>query len=206
MADMTQDRNALSYMYDQYRAIHADPDRYRGKLQQYFVDEIADLVKRHKARTLLDYGCGKGHQYTFHKQHKAWGNIMPHLYDPGYLPHASRPHGNFDGVICTDVMEHVPHIHVPWVMRDALCYVAKFAFFCIFTEPSKATLPDGRNAHLTVKPVGYWMDRVEEAMIDLYPDPELKPVRSEKNHHSVVSNGVMEVAVVFRTKATKHIV
>jgi len=193
--------NSLGYLAEQYRQLHQDPNRYRGRLQPYFVTEIKELVRRHKAKTLLDYGSGKGEQYEVLHQHAAWG-IKPKCYDPGYPPFASKPINSFDGVICTDVMEHIPPNHVRWSVRDVLTYARKFAFFCIFTEPAKATLPDGRNAHLTIQSDRWWLDVLSNTIYDLYPGIEVG--RYTVNQHMLLSSHKIEVAVVFRTKATKH--
>jgi hypothetical protein len=37
-----------------------------------------------------------------------WGVESIRCYDPGYPPFSTLPEGRFDGVICTDVLEHCP--------------------------------------------------------------------------------------------------
>lgn len=39
------------------------------------------------------------------------------LYDPGYEPYSTLPVGDFDGVICTDVLEHCPEEDIPWIFK-----------------------------------------------------------------------------------------
>ena len=64
--------------------------------------------------------------------------------------------GKFDGVICTDVLEHVPDEDIAWVvmsfsdppassfMRAAACY------------PARKKLPNGQNAHITQQQPEWW--------------------------------------------------
>lgn len=144
----------------QYRAMHESHKMFRGSSLKGHVEAIADLVAKHLPTTLLDYGSGKGRQYDDLNLHERWGGLKPHCYDPGYEPFAKKPKGKFDGVICTDVAEHIPPETVDAFLRDVIGYAEKFAFFCIFTEPSRKYLPDGRNCHLTCKPPVWWIERL----------------------------------------------
>jgi SAM-dependent methyltransferase len=108
--------------------------------------QIKDLVYRYGARTILDYGCGKGLQYQeplpyggsagVDLPQDQWQTFDQYLgvkvycYDPcvaGFeqLP----PEGTkFDGVICTQVLNSIPDDDLPWV-RDLLQqYASKFCF------------------------------------------------------------------------------
>ena len=60
-----------------------------------------------KPKSVLDYGCGKGYQYTEHKIHEEANIPMPTLYDPAVRGLHIKPTGQYDSVICTDVMEHI---------------------------------------------------------------------------------------------------
>ncbi len=113
---------------------------------------------------IVTHNCGKGMQYLSKRAHEAWGGILPVCYDVGVPLLSARPQGQFDGVVCTDVMEHIETADVPAVLEDLFSFVAThpsgpkaFAFFSICCKPAKhKTLPDGRNVHLTVKPPGWW--------------------------------------------------
>lgn len=147
-------------LLDQYVALHADPAVFSGRSLRPHATAIARLVRGTQSKTLLDYGCGKGEQYLHDQVHRFWGGIEPALYDPAVPQFAARPVGRFDGVICTDVLEHVPEADLDDMLRDVLAFAQRFAFFSIATRAAKRRLPDGRNAHVTVRPRDWWQQRI----------------------------------------------
>lgn len=200
---MQQDINSIPYLIDQYKLLHQEAHAFRGKMMPVLVDQVTALVKTHGAKTLLDYGCGKAEHYNVHGVHHAW-SIIPTCYDPAYPPHAVAPVGVFDGVICTDVAEHIPEQHVDRFLTDVLSHAEKFALFCIFTEPAKAYLPDGRNAHLTIKPPGWWNKRILNVLGGFAAGVKIKGWGIKKGithfHHPS-----LHVIVYYRTKANKKL-
>ena len=122
---------------------------------------IVDLVKDTQSTSLLDYGCGKGKQYTKQGLHNAWG-FMPTLYDPSIPEFDKLPEQNFDGIYSTDVMEHVPESVIPEVFDYIFSHADKFVFLGICTRPAVAVLPNGENAHCTVKPIEWWVEQINK--------------------------------------------
>ena len=143
-----------------YRKIHKGDRWYRGYTGCKYTDDISALVKKTKAKSLLDYGCGKGYQYLGKRVHEAWG-ILPYCFDVGVPSLSTRPTGTFDGVICTDVMEHIHVEDVQEVLADVFGFAEKFVFFSICTRPSGRLLPDGRGVHLTVETDDWWMAQIK---------------------------------------------
>lgn len=143
-----------------YKLMHKSGKMFRGGSMKGHTEAVADLVSKYQPASLLDYGSGKGVQYDELNLHERWGGLKPHCYDPGYPPIAEKPKGKFDGVLCTDVAEHVPEDAVDAFLADVIGYANRFAFFCIFTNPSRKFLPDGRNVHLTVRPPEWWVERI----------------------------------------------
>lgn len=125
-----------------------------------YASQIGGLVRRTRAQTLLDYGCGEGKQYSVEGVHHGWG-VMPHLYEPARPEFALRPDGVFDGVICTDVLEHVPEAEVENVCRELGLYARRFLFVSICNRPAKRILPDGRNCHVTLMPRDRWQQLLQ---------------------------------------------
>jgi hypothetical protein len=144
----------------EYRRLHKDDLKFRGFSIVPHVPRIAKLVKKTGARSLLDYGSGKGLQYTELRVHDRWGGILPTCYDIGINKLSKRPKRPSDGVICTDVMEHIDEPDIDYVLREIFTFATKFAFFAICTRPSKKAFKDGRNVHLTVQNLSWWENRI----------------------------------------------
>lgn len=147
---------------DQYKQFHADQNtNYPGNNLKPQLQHILDLIKDMKPETLLDFGCGKGQQYYKWKHHEDMG-IMPTLYDPAVPEFETLPDGPFDGIISTDVLEHIPEEQIPETINMITKRADKFVFLAIATSPAIAILPNGKNAHCTRKPISWWTEMYEK--------------------------------------------
>lgn len=159
-----------------YQKIHEDkPKHWAGTTIRRHVDKIAALVARTHPATMLDYGCGKGFQYLRDRIHEKWGGLLPHCYDIGVRQICAKPTIKFDGVISTDMLEHIEEADTDAVIADIFSFVDpgpiddRFVFLSISCKPCKDIfLPDGRNGHLCQKPPQWW-----EAKIRKYERPGL---------------------------------
>ncbi len=148
-----------------YTKMHEDaPKLFAGNSIKVHVQAIAELVRMVRPANLLDYGSGKGYQYLAKRVHEEWGGLLPFCYDVGVRQLADRPKGPFSGIICTDVMEHIEEGDVDAILTDIFQLVAPgeaFVYLAVACRPSKKTLPDGRDAHLTIKPPAWWNKKLE---------------------------------------------
>lgn len=134
---------------------------------------IRDLVASTGSQTILDYGSGKGTKYKatdivvkgeHAKSVQAFWKVREiSCFDPAYPPFATLPSGTFDGVICTDVLEHIPETDLPWILKDQFHYAKKFVFGNIASYPAEKILPNGENAHCTIQPAQWWHDLIRKA-------------------------------------------
>jgi hypothetical protein len=128
--------------------------------------QIGKLIQQHRARTLLDYGCGRGDAYRSpHKVHQTWGLRRPdvHLYDPSFGRYANLPLGTYDAVICSDVLEHIPEEQVDAVIERLFAYAKAFVWASVCCRPAKKTFPGTDiNLHVTVKDMQWWLDTFEQ--------------------------------------------
>jgi len=161
----------LKVYQDLYQNFHIkNPKRLSGKFPQAQVDAIVGLVRKLNAERslaglrdkprLLDYGSGKGYQYLYHRSHEKWGDILPYCWDPGVIQLGRRPLGTFDGVICTDVLEHIEKQDLRDTLMDIFNYITpdvpSFLFLQICCRPAGKSFPDGRNLHMTVQEPKWW--------------------------------------------------
>jgi hypothetical protein len=174
---------------------------FRGSIKGH-IEALGQCIQHYGATTLLDYGCGKGAQYTDLRVHERWGIPFPALYDPGVPELSVLPEGRFDAVICTDVMEHVIEENVDETIDAVTSRATKFAYFCIFTEPSRKFLPDGRNCHVTVHPPGWWLERIATRVhgsVSEFNVPKSAPSGVENFRHSVITReNLCDIVVTFR--------
>lgn len=144
---------------------------YNGRSLPRHAPRIKGLIDAHQARTLLDYGAGKGHQYrpmevrlgdgrVFRSIPEFWGIPSVMCYDPAYEPFSQMPAGTFDGVICTDVLEHCPEQDIPWILGELFGFARRFVFANVACYPAMKHLPNGENAHCTVRPAAWWQDQL----------------------------------------------
>lgn len=162
-----------------YTALHRKRDTiFSGRSVLPHVKSIRELVIQHNPKTLIDYGCGKGLQYSLDKVQRQWYNKMPLLYDIGVPKYSARPVPvGTVGIICTDVLEHIQEEDLPAILTDIYSFKPVFAFFSISCKPAKKTFKDGRNMHLTIKSPLWWADFI-------------KPYKNEDCHNRVAYTGV----------------
>lgn len=150
-----------------YARMHLEAEMFAGTSLPPHITRIKRLIEATGARTILDYGAGKGLQYRPHKvvidgQHVAdgvaeyWDVDEVRCFDPGYAPHSALPEGVFDGVVCTDVLEHCPEEDLPWILDEIFRYARHFVYLNVACFPARKTLPNGDNAHITVRPPEWW--------------------------------------------------
>ncbi len=183
---MTYSREAPSPRYREllelYNQVHAEgivqqnlsaEDTFSGTSLGPHLHAIRQLIRSTGSRTMLDYGSGKGTKYKAEnitvKGERAksvqayWGVDRITCFDPGYPPFAAVPEGRFDGVICTDVLEHIPDADLPWMLEEQFRYAEKFVFGNIASYPAEKILPNGENAHCTIQPASWWLDVIRKA-------------------------------------------
>ena len=129
---------------------------------------IAKLVKNTKSRTLLDYGCGRADAYRSPHSFPSvigvkWSDV--YLYDPAFEQYSVKPPGRkFDGVLCSDVCEHIPEDEVPEFVATLFQHARRFVWASVCCRPASKTFPNGiTNLHVTVRPIEWWRERFTEA-------------------------------------------
>lgn len=140
-----------------------DSNIFAGYSLAAHMPEIANFIKLTNIKTVLDYGCGKALGWRRGNYHHMLGldkrNI--YLYDPCVKEFNIAPH-SADLVVCIDVMEHIPESSVDDVLKEIFSISKKAVYFSISHRPANKLLPNGVNAHLTVKPEEWWADKIKQ--------------------------------------------
>jgi len=166
----------LAVITEQYRRLnalaHRDP-RY-GTAARFHGDLVQSVIDRTKARTLLDYGCGK------QALRKVVQGVEYSGYDPA-MQGLDSPPESADVVYCGDVMEHVEPEFVDDVLADVIRLAHRAAVFVISCAPGNRRLPDGSPAHRSVHSPDWWRRKLDPfGKLEEHPgiasQPELRVV------------------------------
>ncbi len=92
-----------------------------------------------------------------------WGLDKITCYDPGHESFATLPEGPFEAVICTDVMEPCAEEDLDWILTEIFDFATRFVFLTVACYPAKKHLPNGENAHITLRKPEWWRRKIVSA-------------------------------------------
>ena len=174
---MTYSKELEEKYLEEYRKLHVDPSFIQrgfiygygdGKATANRIGIVERLVKRHKATSILDYGCGKAVHHLEKKVYEKIGITDVGLYEPAIEKFSVLPNRIFDGVVCVDVLEHVPEQNIQYTLDQIVMKASKFVFLTISCNKSKEKLSDGTNAHVTIKPPEWWIEKMSAYVTPIY--------------------------------------
>ncbi len=144
--------------------------------------KIIDFLRKCKVKTVLDAGCGTGkfmralieecgNEFSVHGFDIAencldpfFDKIKNDILTVGVLWNAEDFNKEYDAIICSDVLEHIPTEKVGLVLDNFYRCTKIFCYLSI------ALLPDdfgpkiiGQPLHLTVKEPNWWITQIEKA-------------------------------------------
>ena len=136
-----------------------------------FKDLVQPLLARFEVKSLLDFGCG-GSDYlapNFSDGMNAksfFGLDEVRLFEPARnIDQRQRS----DAVFCFDVLEHIFISDVPRIVRELFSHAEKLLVVNVACYPARALLPNGENAHITVRPPVWWKGMFDSIAVE-YPD------------------------------------
>jgi 2-polyprenyl-3-methyl-5-hydroxy-6-metoxy-1,4-benzoquinol methylase len=147
----------MQLISDEYRKLNKElheNNKHYGVSGVYYLDDILKIITALNTSDILDYGCGKG----------TLSMNLPFTikqYDPAIKKHSKEPNPS-DIVVCTDVLEHIEPEFLDNVLNHIASLTKKIAYVSACTREAKKTLPDGRNAHLIIKPFEWWEEKFKE--------------------------------------------
>jgi hypothetical protein len=145
-------------LISRYETLHSENPNY-GSVNGVH-PKVVEWAKGRSLTSVLDYGCGKG--VLVDMLQKQGVSAV------GFDPAVSRFLGNYkisgeksyQGVCCTDVMEHIPMSSVPHTLKTIGRLAEKTVFLNISTRKAAHHFPDGRNCHETVCSGKVWREIV----------------------------------------------
>jgi hypothetical protein len=147
----------------QYQHIHAT--RVYGdssvKSIRFLRPEIALLGPR----SVLDYGCG---QSRFLEELQLGYPVERLRYDPAIPAFSQKPDARVDLLINIDVLEHVEEEDIDLVVEE-MRSACRNAIIIVDTRSATTFLPDGRNAHVTIRSHDWWRERLSRHFLHLFP-------------------------------------
>ena len=150
---------------NEYITLHEKNQDYGASSIQYF-DEVCVIIDFLKPKTVLDYGMGKG--ALLKVLMRRYPDVKFYGYDPAIEGHDVLPIAKADLVINTDVLEHIPEEELPEVINQ-ISKISQNAFFVLNHALAKTILPNGDNAHCTVKPPIWYYNLFSKFFKNPYP-------------------------------------
>lgn len=146
---------------EEYRALqsqlHEEREDY-GTASLHFAPMISDLINKTQAKEMLDYGAGKCRLSTaLRLDHK----IKLYAYEPAIFEMSKTPEPR-ELVCCIDVLEHIEPDKLDSVLDDLKRVTIGLGVYTVSTIPAQKELADGRNAHLIIEPMEWWLPKFLE--------------------------------------------
>lgn len=144
-------------LINQYKIIHSR-ERY-GQVSSDRQDEVLPYID-FPVSSIVDYGCGRS-QLADNIAKTLPPVVSVIKYDPAIPEYSQLPVDKLktDLGICTDVLEHIPEADIHHTLRT-LKNITERWFLTVCVRPAYKVLPNGKNAHVTVKRHDWWFERI----------------------------------------------
>ncbi len=149
-----------------------NPEAGKGKQYPYLLEKLQHV---NHFNSILDFGAGKGGTARWLNKEL---NLDIQCYDPGIAAYNdSRILTNryWDYIYSADVLEHIPLAELKQHTLPLLAGTINYEMYLVIDlTPAKKTLPDGRNAHITLLTEDAWVEVLREhiKIIDMCIDEQ----------------------------------
>lgn len=184
---------------DQYKQIHA-AHKY-GDTSIKNLRYLRPQVQILKPKTIIDFGCGQSKLIDVLSDSVGAQGTR---YDPAIPKYSKQPKGKHDLLINVDVLEHVPVDQLDDVVGQ-MASLCEEAIIVIDTREAKAILPNGENAHCTVRSHDWWGDYLSKHFKRLEPIRVTRKSRAAFRTWSLNSKQSMSIKLMTISEKTKYI-
>ena len=165
MSDLSVKAQKLIAMYDSMAEVgytRRDGVKVKNSYNDFELSRFRGAVKpifdRNSIRSVLDYGCGGSDWYSQMifdgKSAKEYFRVEEVLrYEPARRVDERRLS---DLVCCFDVLEHIHILDIPAIVNDLFFFSRKALLVNVACYPAQALLPNGENAHITIRDPSFW--------------------------------------------------
>ena len=150
----------MTTISEEYRALNRrlhETDKSYGMSGATNSPDVINLYQKTGGQSMLDYGSGKGSLATMLRIN----GLNCAEYDPA-VPGKDAPPEPADFVFCGDVAEHVEPEYIDAFLDDLKRVTRKNILLIVGTRPAQKILEDGRNAHISLHPVEWWLPKLRE--------------------------------------------
>lgn len=145
-------------LIEQYKILHREKSDY-GRSSERLLNSIQiHLDELGPINSILDFGCGRSRTVDWLAK---LNDAKAYRFDPAIPEFALMPVKTADVVINTDVLEHVPEADLDSFLAR-IASISKHVYFQIATDIAHTILPNGDNAHCTVRPQEWWRDKLKQ--------------------------------------------
>lgn len=134
--------------------------------------QLLSIFNEHSISTVLDYGCGGSDwQSSGFDDVSTQSAIEYFKLQNAYRYEPTRnvdERQRVDCVVSFDMLEHIFISDVPSVLRDMFSYASKLIVINVACYRAAAKLPNGENAHITVRLPMWWKGMVDSISVE-YP-------------------------------------
>lgn len=159
------------------RLLHAT--RPYGERGKKWAKATVAVIRQYEASSVLDYGSGRGSLKPAVKKRYGRPGLRFDEYDPCIVGKDSPPMFA-DVLTVTDVLEHVEPDRLDSVLAHLKLLARRAIFVVVALVPTAHILADGRNAHLIVRPAGWWLKKFRAAGFKIKRTPAC--ARKKKSH------------------------
>ena len=159
--ELQRDQEAIDQL-EKSKLVHSTYPKWRGEGTMQYVDLIKNNIDKYNCKTMLDYGCGKGIQYSEFEVHKQLGLELSNIYqfDPAHEPLATEPDWNkqFDCSICLDVLHFVTELELAIIKSRLERTTKKVCIIGIqMVDPKPKSL--ALKPYTLLKPKEWWQEQ-----------------------------------------------